>query len=195
MSKTLDVYFSFSSPFVYLAQTQLPALVDRYQCQINYHFIDLRKLMQLTGNPGPAQVASKLNYLIKDVKDWKNYYNIPLNIPSRFPIDNRPPIAAALVAKKAGKLTEFMDAVFQAYYVDGRNIDYPEVLKELAVELGLDSETIISAINDPEIQQEIDAETKAAAEKGVFGIPTFFVGDDMYWGNDRLIFVEAALKR
>lgn len=194
MSKTIDVYFSFSSPFTYLAKTQFPRLIERYQCQINYHPMDLRLLWKIIENPGPGQIQSKLKYLIKDLNDWSKYYQVPFKMPSRFPMNNRPPSAAALAAKKAGKFEEFIDAALQAYYLKDLDIASSEVLGEIAAELGLDQEEIRAAINDPEINQEIDSETETAAKKGVFGVPTFFVGDEMYWGNDRLIFVEAALK-
>jgi len=194
MSKTIEVYFSFSSPFFYLAKTQFPGLIERYQCKINYYPIDLRMLWERIENPGPGQIPSQLKYLMKDLKDWSQYYQVPFKMPSRFPMDNRPPSAAALAAKKGGKFEEFIDAVLEAYYLKDLDIASSEVLGEIAAELGLDRERIVGAIADSEISKEIDAITEKAANKGVFGVPTFFVGDDMYWGNDRLILVEQALK-
>ncbi len=194
MSKTIDVYFSFSSPFFYLAKTQFPGLIERYQCEISYYPMDLRMLWKKIENPGPGQIPSKLKYLMKDINDWSKYYGVPFKMPSRFPMDNRPPSAAALAAKKAGKFEEFIDAVLQAYYLKDLDIASSEVLGEIAAELGLDKEEIVGAIEDSEINKEIDGITETAANKGVFGVPTFFLGDDMYWGNDRLILVEEALK-
>ena len=194
MSKTIEVYFSFSSPFFYLAKTQLPGLIKRYQCEINYYPIDLRMLWKEIENPGPAQIPSKLKYLIKDINDWVKYYGVTFKMPSRFPMDNRPPSAAALAAKKAGKFVEFIDGVLEAYYVKDLDIASGEVLGEIAAGLGLDREKIVGAIEDSEINKEIDALTEKAIAKGVFGVPTFFVGDDMYWGSDRLILLEEALK-
>ena len=194
MSKTLDIYYSFSSPFAYLAQTQIPALVERTKCKLNYHLIDLKKLWQLTGNQGPGTIPSKLKYLIKDIENWQKYYNVTLNMPSRFPMDNRPATAAGIVAQKEGKLIDFIDAVMEAYYINDLDIADAEVLGKIAQEIGLSGENIIAAINDPIVLKEVDTEAEAAAKRGVFGVPTFFVGDNMYWGNDRLMFVEAALK-
>ncbi len=194
MSKIIDIYYSFSSPFAYLAHTQIPALVEKTKCNVNYHLIDLKKLWQLTENPGPGTIPSKLKYLIKDLEDWRKYYNVPLNFPSRFPIDNRPATAASIVAQKEGKLVDFINAVMEAYYINDRDIAAVEVLGKIAQEIGLNSESVMASINDPSILQEVDAEAEAAAQRGVFGVPTFFIGDNMYWGNDRLVFVEAALK-
>jgi len=195
MSKTLDVYLSFSSPFSYLAQTQLAALAERTQCDIAYHVIDLRKIWEFTGNPGPIDVAAKFNYLVKDVGDWCRHYNVPLNRPSRFPMNNRPASAGAAIAQKAGKLPEYIDRVMRAYFVEDQDIADPQVLGKLGAEIGLDADAVVAGVTDAAILQEVDAKGEAAAKRGVFGVPTFFIGDDMYWGNDRLIFVEEALKR
>ena len=145
-------------------------------------------------NPGPGKIPSKLKYLMKDISDWVKYYGVPFNMPSRFPMNNRPPSAAALAAQKAGKFVEFIDGVLEAYYVKDLDIASGEVLGEIAAELGLNRDKIVGAIDDPEINKEIDALTEKAVNKGVFGVPTFFVGDDMYWGSDRLILLEEALK-
>lgn len=82
----------------------------------------------------------------------------------------------------------------KAYYINDLDISAPQVLGEIAQGIGINSETIIMGINDPTIIQAVDAEAEAAAKRGVFGVPTFFIEDNMYWGNDRLMFVEAALK-
>lgn len=195
MSKALDVYLSLISPFSYLTQTQLAALTERTQCSVNYHVLDHGKLFKLNSNPGPISVSAKLKYLGKDLQDWCRYYNVPFNMPSRFPINSRMAAAGAVTAQKAGKLPEFIERVFRAYLVEDQNIADQQVLGKLAAEVGLDAQSIAAGVNDPAILQEVDAKTEAAVKRGVFGVPTFFVGDDMYWGNDRLMFVEQALKR
>ncbi|HEY9691695.1 MAG TPA: 2-hydroxychromene-2-carboxylate isomerase [Oculatellaceae cyanobacterium] len=194
MSKNLDVYLSYSSPFAYLAQTQIRALAERTQCQINYYVIDLRNLWEITGNPGPTNVPAKLKYLGKDIGDWCKHYGVPLNLPSRLPIDSRPASGASIGAQKAGKLPEFVDRVMYAYFVEDQDIAAPQVLSQLAAEIGLDGHTIAAVATDPIILKEVDKLTEEAASRGVFGVPTFFIGNDMYWGSDRLMFVEAALK-
>lgn len=194
MSKILDVYLSFSSPFSYVAQTQLAALAERTQCSIAYHMLDLHKLWEITGNSSPIKVPAKLKYLRKDLQDWCRHYDIPLNAPSRFPIDSRPAALAALAAQRGGKLPQFIETVLHAYFVEDRDIADQQVLGKLAESVGLDAQAVIAAVSDPAILKEVDAKTEAAAKRGVFGVPTFFIGDDMYWGNDRLMFVEEALK-
>lgn len=194
MSKTLEFYFSFTSPYSYIAHTQLAGLAKRTQCSIAYHVIDLGKIFQLTGNARPISVPAKRKYLAKDIGYWCRYYNIPFKLSSRFPIDTRPAAAGAAAAKRKGKLAEWIETVLQAFFVEDRDIADPLVLGELATKIGLDADDVAAGVNDPAILKEIDAETEAAAKRGVFGAPTFFVGDDMYFGNDRLMFVEQALK-
>ena len=195
MSKILDFYLSFTSPFSYLAQTQLAALAKRTECIITYHLLDHRKLFELASNPGPITVPAKLKYLGKDLRDWCRYYGVPFNLPSRFPINTRPASAGALIAQKAGKLPEWIETVLRAYFVEDQDISEQQVLGKVANKIGLDAQAVNAAVSDPAILQEVDAKTEAAANRGVFGVPTFFIGDDIYWGNDRLMFVEQALKR
>lgn len=194
MSKTLDFYFGFGSPYSYLAQTQLAGLAERSQCSINYHVLDVRKLFELTGNASPASVPLKRKYLGKDLQMWSRHYNVPFRVPSRFPINSRLAVAGAAIAQTKGKLPEWIETALQAYFVWDRDIADPQVLGELATKIELNADDVAAGVNDPAILKEIDAETEAAAKRGVFGVPTFFIGDDMYFGNDRLMFVEQALK-
>lgn len=132
--------------------------------------------------------------MAKDLQDWCRYYNIPFRVPSRFPANSRPSAASAIIAQKEGKLPQFVETVLQAYFVEDRDIADPQVLGNLATKIGLDGQTVASAANDPVILQQVDTQTQAAAKRGVFGVPAFFIDDDMYWGSDRLMFVEQALK-
>ncbi len=195
MSKTLDVYISLISPYSYVAHTQLASLVERTQSSIYYHILDLRQLIEITGNVSPITSPVKRKYLAKDLHQSCRYYNIPFRVPSRFPANSRPSAASAIIAQKEGKLPQFVETVLQAYFVEDRDIADPQVLGNLATKIGLDGQTVASAANDPVILKQVDTETQAAAKRGVFGVPAFFIDDDMYWGSDRLMFVEQALKQ
>ncbi len=138
-------------------------------------------------------MPAKRKYLAKDIGYWCRYYNIPFKLSSRFPIDTRPAAAGAAIAQKQGKLPEFVEIVLQAFFVEDRDIADAQVLGELATKIWLDADDVAAGVNALAILKEIDAETEAAAKRGVFGAPTFFVGDDMYFGSDRLMFVEQAL--
>lgn len=99
-----------------------------------------------------------------------------------------------MIAQKEGKLPQFVETVLQAYFVEDQDIADPQVLGNLATKIGLDGQTVACAVNDPVILKQVDTQTQAAAKRGVFGVPAFFIDDDMYWGSDRLMFVEQALK-
>lgn len=193
MSKTLEVYLSLGSPFAYLATTQVPGLVERTKCNIIYQVIDMYRVFELAGNPGSKDVAAKRKYIVKDISDWCKYYNAPFNMPSRLNINNGAAAAAAIAVEKSGKLPEFIYRSFRAYMVEDLDIQDPQVLGKLAAEVGADGEAVAAAVTDPVVLQEVENRNKAAVERGVFGVPTFFIGDDMYWGNDRLLLVEKAL--
>lgn len=196
MSRILDFYFSFISPFSYISSTQLASLVERTQCNITYHALDHHKLFKFNSNPGPISVPAKAKYLGKDLQDWCRYYDIPFKLPSGFPKTSSLPAATgAAIAKTAGKLPEWIETVLHAYFVEDQDISEQQVLRKLAIEIGLDAQTVSAAVSDPAILQQVDANTEAATKRGVFGVPTFFIGDDIYWGNDRLMFVEQALLR
>lgn len=193
MNKTLEVYLSLGSPFSYLASTQLPGLVERTKCNIVYQVIDMYKIFELSGNPGPNDIPAKRQYVIKDLFDWCKYYNVPFNVPSRLFINNSAAAAAAIAVEKSGKLPEFITRSFRAYMIEDLDIQDPQVLGKLAAEVGADGEAVAAAVTDPSVLQEVENRNKAAVKRGVFGVPTFFIGDDMYWGSDRLILVEKAL--
>ncbi len=193
MSKVCEVYLSLSSPFSYLAFSQLKKLEERTGCQVDLFLVDLAKVWELNGNPGPIEVGPKLNYLIKDVGDWCKLYQLPLNMPSRFPMVNRPSAAASLIARKEGKLREFIERGFEAYWLDDLDIGDAEVLGTIGADVGLDAAEVTAAVTSDTVLAAVDAEAKSAAGKGVFGVPSFWVEDDLYWGNDRLMFVEDAL--
>lgn len=195
MSKTLDVYISFISPFSYVAQTQLAGLAERTQSSIAYHLLDHHKLFKLSSNPGPIAIPAKAKYLGKDLQDWCKYYDIPFKLPSGFPKTNsRRAAASAIIAQRENKLPEYIKTVLQAYFSEDLDIADPQILGNLASKIGLDAQIVASAAKDPAMLKQVDRETETAAMRGVFGVPTFFVGDDMYFGNDRLMFVEQALK-
>ncbi len=90
-------------------------------------------------------------------------------------------------------MAEFIDRAFRAYLVEDLNIEDSQVLGKLAAEVGADGEAEAAAVTDSAVLKQVDIKNEAASKRGVFGVPTFFIGDDMYWGNDRLMFVEKAL--
>jgi len=194
MEKIVDFYFDFSSPYSYLASTRIEGICDKYDAQLEWKPFLLGGVYKETGNRAPLEVPSKKKYLIKDVQDWARYYGVVLNFPELFPLNSVKSMRGALVAKEHGMIGDYTHSLFKLYWVDGKDLSQDEVLKIAISELGLDGDAFIERISDQLIKDNLRKETEEAIKRGAFGAPTIFVGDEMFWGNDRLIFVEELLK-
>lgn len=193
--KTLDFYYDFSSPWTYLAHTQMKSLAARTGAKVVYHPLYLGGLFKTTGHTPTFNNPLKWKYSLADMQDWASHYGVILKMPSRFPINTIRPLRAAAAITRSGKDPEpFIDAVMQAYWVDDSDIADPALLKALLDTAGFDGTSILAATETEEVKNAVKASTDGAHARGVFGAPAFFVGDKMFWGNDRLPFVEKALK-
>lgn len=195
MSKTaVEFFWDPASPFTYLAATQIEALAVECGAELRWKPFLLGKVFEATGNRPPVSVPAKGKHLFQDLSRWAKLYGVPLQFPKSFPVNSVQPERAAIAADKAGKGVPFAKALMAAHWADGRDISQPEELKAIAASVGLDAEAIIAATQDPAIKEALKANTEDAIQRGVFGAPTFFVGTEMFWGNDRLQLLEAHLK-
>jgi len=138
----------------------------------------------------------KARYAAKDLQDWARLQGLTIRWPSIFPVNSVKAMRGVLVAQDHGCLPDFARRVFEAYWGVDRDIADPAVLAALAEAAGLEREGFLDAIAKPEVKERLRANTDELVARGGFGSPTFFVdGDDMYFGNDRLPLVEAALRR
>lgn len=119
----------------------------------------------------------------------------PLVLPESFPINSLKANRLGLVAAEQGKVAPFSHAAYRAAFVEGRDLGDPKVLAELAAGVGLDPDKALAHIENQEIKDALRRNTDEAVARGAFGAPTFFVGDSMFFGNDRLMFVERALRQ
>ncbi len=196
MKKKVEFYYDFSSPYSYLASTQIEKLCERGNTELEWKPFLLGGIYKETGNRAPLEVPNKLDYLKKDLKDWAKYYGIELNFPSLFPLNSVKAMRGALVPSLSGsdKFNEYNHRLFRLYWVDGKDLSSDEILKRTVSELGIDPERFIEGISRQEIKDRLREETAKAARRGAFGAPTFFVGENMFWGNDRLKLLEEYLK-
>jgi 2-hydroxychromene-2-carboxylate isomerase len=194
MAPRLEFFFDYVSPFVYLANSQLAALVERTGAELVYRPFLLGGVMQATGNSPPFAVPAKGKYVGIDAQRWAKHYGIPMEPNPHFPIKTVLPNRAALVLLAEGGFAEFHEGMFRAIWSEGANAGDPEVLTGILEKAGLDAAHVIARASDPTIKDELKANTAEAVERGAFGAPTFFVGDELFWGNDRLHFVEEALR-
>ena len=195
MSKTVDFYFDFGSPAAYLAWTQLPQLCADTGAQLVWKPVLLGGVFQATGNRAPMTVPIKGSYLFVDLARFARRYGVPLKFNPSFPINTLTLMRAAvgLQMRQAPRFEDYCAAMFRAIWVDGQNMNDPAVVAAELSRAGFDSQALLALSSDPAVKDELKAATEAAVQRGVFGAPTFFVADQMFWGQDRLDFVREAL--
>jgi 2-hydroxychromene-2-carboxylate isomerase len=198
MSKTLDFIFDFGSPNAYLVWKALPGVVTRTGARVNVIPCLLGGLFKLTGNQSPMAafggVKGKLEYERLETQRFIDKHGITaFRFNPHFPVNTLLIMRGLLAARRVNMGDAFLEAVLKAMWEDGRKMDDPAVVAEVLGEAGLDATAILDATQDPGIKAELAANTNAAAARGAFGIPTFFVDDEMFFGKERLGQVEEQL--
>jgi 2-hydroxychromene-2-carboxylate isomerase len=193
----IDYYFEFSSPYSYLAANQLDWVFQQTGAEINIKPMVLGAVFKEQGNAMPASVPAKGKYMFTDLKRWAARYQMPFRWPSVFPVNSILGHRAVLVAQREldrQQAKQVMLTIYHSYWVEGIDIgDADELFAELDG-AGFDAAKIIQGTQDPDIKQQLKDLTAEAIDRGVFGAPTFFVEDQMFWGNDRLDFLVEAYK-
>jgi 2-hydroxychromene-2-carboxylate isomerase len=193
MSQTLEFYFDFGSPYTYIAFGRLPAIVARTGARLVNRPMLLGGVFQATGNTSPAALAFKRPNSARDLARHSAKYKIPFRHNPHFPVNTMKMMRGAVVAEEEGYLDRYMAAAFKAMWVDGLKMDDDVIFAAAMTEAGLDGKHILARIGEDGIKAKLKAYTEAAAKRGIFGAPTFFVGEEMFFGQDRLDFVEDAL--
>lgn len=195
MSKSLEFYFDFGSPTAYLAYKRLMQLRDEYDLQLVYRPMLLGGVFKATGNTSPVAIPAKGAYMNQhDLPRFAKRYGVTLNFNPHFPINTLNLMRGALAAQRLDCFDTYLDAVYTAVWFDGKKMDEIDVIDQVLTDAGLDSQALLALSQDPEVKAELIAATEAAVERGVFGAPTMFMGDDMYFGQDRLDFIEQELQ-
>ena len=195
MSKTLDFYFDVGSPTAYLAHKRLQQLSKQYPLEVNYIPILLGGVFKSTGNTSPVAIPAKGKYMLEyDLPRFAARYNVALNVNPHFPINTLTLMRAAIAAQHLKCFDDYLDLVFNAVWVQEKNMGDPEVLGQVLTGAGLDTEALLLKAQDPEVKAELVANTEAAVARGVFGAPTLFMDGAMYFGQDRFDFIEEALR-
>lgn len=192
--KEVDFYFDFSSTNSYFAAFLLPEVAVRSAARVNWLPLHAAALFRDTGFDVMAMGKRKARYLWRDHERWAELTGLPFRKPSRFPIKTSTPLRCVLAAREKANDAAFAQAVFRAYWERDEDISERSVLAEVARRVGLDGEELLAESDRPEIRDALAEITARAAERGVFGVPTTFVGDEMFWGKDRFEFVERALR-
>ena len=191
--KKLEFFFDLSSPYSYLAATQVQPLADKTGAALIWRPMVLGAVFKATGNEMPARVPGKARWMGNDLQRWAEHYGVPFRFSSHFPANTIKAMRLVLVDDaKAGAVAM---AGFRAMWADDRDLTDDGVLRSIAEMGGLDPAAAMQAIETPAIKDKLRANTDEAVARGAFGAPTMLVGDELFWGNDRLHFVEAALRR
>ena len=188
-------YFDFGSPNAYLAHKVIPAIEQRTGAAFTYVPALLGGIFKATGNQSPAQafagIPSKLAYEAKETRRFVKRHGITeYAMNPHFPVNTLQIMRGAVAAQQAGVFEAYVEAVYRAMWVDGLKMDDPAVIKAALDDAGLPGERLIALMGDPAVKAKLIENTEAAVAKGVFGSPSFLVGDELFFGKDRLRDVE-----
>ena len=196
MAKQLEFFFDFGSPYSYLAYKALPGIAAAHGAKIVWRPMLLGGVFKATGNHSPAETPAKGKWLQQDLQRWARRYGVAFNHNPYFPVNTLTLMRGAAGMQMRGPdFHKYVDAIFHAMWGEPRNLGDPQVLAEVLRQAGIDADAFQSLVNDPAVKEQLKNTTEEAVARGVFGAPTFFVGEEMYWGQDRLEFVAEALAR
>jgi len=191
MAKKLEFFYDYVSPYSYLANSQVS---DVGGSKLVYRPMFLGGVMQATGNRPPGTLEVKGKYLRRDIARWAENYGIVYNRNPNFPQNTLKALRLAIVAQHDGIFPDVHRALYTAMFVDEKDLSDDKVLGEIMKSSGLDESTTFDRIAEQPIKDELKANTEEAVTRGAFGAPTFFVGDEMFFGNDRFEFIKEALR-
>ncbi|MBE7417181.1 MAG: 2-hydroxychromene-2-carboxylate isomerase [Ideonella sp.] len=194
--KTIEFLFDFGSPATYLAHTQLPRLAADTGATVQYVPMLLGGVFKASGNQSPITIPAKGRWMFQDLARFARRYGVPFTFNPHFPINTLTLMrgAAGLQMRQPDNFMRYVDLVFRALWVEPVNLGDPAVLASTLSAAGFEPATFLALVGDAEVKARLLALTEAAVARGVFGAPSFFVGDELFFGQDRLDFVrEAAL--
>ena len=193
MGKTVEFYFDYGSPNAYLAYRRLPAIVERTGADLAWRPMLLGGVFKATGNQSPVAIAAKRPNSRNDLTRFVKRYEVPFAMNPHFPVNTLQLMRGAVAAEAGGWFAPYTEAVFRGMWVEQKNLGDLDVLRQTLRAAGIDVERFEQAIASEDVKERLKSLTEQAVARGVFGAPTFFVGDEMFFGQDRLDFVEEAL--
>jgi carboxymethylenebutenolidase len=196
MSKEVTVYYALQSPWTYLGWARLRELVARTGAAAHHRPIQSGPLFEASGTlPLARRPKQRQAYRLMELRRWRDHLGVPLNLhPKHFPVDESLAASIAIAHRqRGGDIAALSEAMMSAVWAEERDLGDRATLLEIAREQGADGPALLEAAQDQAVQSEYDANTRAAIEQGVFGVPTFVIGDELFWGQDRLDFLARAL--
>lgn len=193
--KVIEFYFDVGSPYSYIGFHRIQHIAEQYQAEIIWKPMLLGGVFKATGNSSPMAVPAKARYSMRDLKRWSDLWQIPVQMNPYFPI-NTLQLMRLITAVQLFQPEAFLNVltgIFNTMFGQPRNLNDLNELIQLMQELGLDVVQVKSWLEDEKVKSELKVITEEAIERGVFGAPSWFVDDELYWGVDHLHFVEYAL--
>ncbi|CAN5428483.1 2-hydroxychromene-2-carboxylate isomerase [soil metagenome] len=196
MARTIEFYWDLGSTNSYFALHLIKPVAARHGARIvprpfNLGYVFRHHDYVLMDEP-KAKIANR----IVDLHRWAKRHRLPFRMPSKFPIKTSPALRGALAMRRFGKEWEYLEQIFAAYWErDDASVAELDGLRPVASALGVDPEQFIALADSAEVRHELIAETDAGLARGVFGAPTFVVGEGIFWGKDRMDFIDEELAR
>ena len=185
----IEVFWDVGSPYTHLAIGQLEAIKKRSGIPVQLRPFLIGGVFKASGNSPPGMLPAKAKYMMHDLMRWRNFLDLDLKLPSEgtpFPINSLLPMRVAMLCETRGNGQAFCEAVFASYWGRGEDVSNVEILSQVIEAVGLaPAETLEAAISS-ENKAALRANTEEAIERGAFGAPSMFVGDQLFWGNDRI---------
>ncbi len=190
-TSSIEFHFDFGSPNAYLAHLALPGVQRRTGVTFKYVPVLLGGVFKATNNVSPAVslkgIRNKPEYQRLETERFLRQYGIPAYVPNpHFPVNTLTIMRGAIVAQREGFFERYVDEVYKHMWAKQRKMDDPDVIAEAFAASGLPVKAILDGVQDPAVKQHLIANTESAVERGVFGSPSFFVGDELYFGKDKL---------
>ena len=196
MSKTVEFYFDLGSPATDLAYTPLPKICEQTDSQLIFIPMLLGGVFKATGNASPATIPAKGRYMFQDLDRYAKRYGVPLKFNPHFPINTLMLMRAVtgMQLRHPERFQAFIDCLFKALWVEGRSLDDPATVASVLAQNGFDANEVLALTADDDVKAALKDNTDKAVQRGVFGAPSMFIDNQLFFGQDRLDFVIEALR-
>lgn len=196
MTKTIEFYWDLGSTNSYFALHLIKPVAARHGATVVPHPFNLGHVFRHHDYVLMDEPKAKIANRIIDLHRWAKRHKLPFRMPTRFPIKTSPALRGALAMRRFGKEWDYLEAIFAAYWErDDASVAELDGLRPVATALGVDPDRFLALVESEKVRRELIAETDAGLARGVFGAPTFVVGDEIFWGKDRMDFIDEELAR
>ena len=195
MSKFIDFYFDFSSPYAYIGYKEIKKLEKKNSFKIKFMPIFLGGLHNAAGITPAAFIKLKSKYMIEDTKLVSKKKNISFHFNSYFPIKTVNFMRGVLIAEKDNSEKNFIEKIFNAIWMDGLNMNDPIVINKVLKNIDLNPDIFFKKVSDQKVKDKLRKLTDDALKKKIFGVPAFVVNKKMFWGQDRLSYAIDEIKK